>query len=120
MIARPIRKLKPGTDEPLFECRKMASDFRQHPGVVVKSEDLFIAAGHYNPGVKLAIQSWGEPAQQELWNLVRERQITHESNQSNQYDRDEIGRRDSIDESTQSAAQCKRQPYSNDTSANSP
>jgi len=74
-MCRITRLAETGRD-PVFDCRKIQSDHRQHPAIEVGERDLFIAAGHYRPGTKSAVRSWGEPAQQELWNFVRERGIT--------------------------------------------
>lgn len=71
-----VTQLKPATDEPLFQCKRTTFDPNQNPDVVVRDQDYFIAAGHYRPGIKAAINSWGEPAQQELWNFVQEKGIT--------------------------------------------
>lgn len=71
-----VTQLKPGTDQPLFECQRMPFNPNQNPDVIVRDEDYIIAAGHYRPGIKAAINSWGEPAQQELWNFVQEKGIT--------------------------------------------
>ena len=51
----------------------------QRRDVWVGKDDLVIAAGHYVPADNPppAISSWGQPAQQEQWNLVRARKITH-------------------------------------------
>jgi nicotinamidase-related amidase len=72
-----VLAVKPGSNDPIFECKKVLSNHNQHPGLIVKDGDLFIAAGHYRPGVKSAVTSWGEPAQQELWNFAQEKGITH-------------------------------------------
>ena len=71
-----VTEVKPGTNEPVFRCKRMHENFNPNPSLVVGSQDLFIAAGQYRPGKKSAIDSWGEPAQQELWNFVKARGIT--------------------------------------------
>jgi nicotinamidase-related amidase len=74
----PITRLVPGTRKPRFECRRQPHDPTQDARVVVRPSDLFIAAGHYVPaGLPSAIASWGQLAQQELWDLCRARGTTH-------------------------------------------
>jgi nicotinamidase-related amidase len=72
-----IVALQPGTSQPLIQCNRVQHDYNQTPVVPVTDKDFFIAAGHYREGTHSAIRSWGEPAQQELWNFVQERGITH-------------------------------------------
>jgi len=72
-----VTALKPGTNEPLLQCKRIPLNHNQSPDVIVGDQDVFIAAGHYRPEVKWALYSWGEAAQQELWNFVQERGITH-------------------------------------------
>ena len=74
----PITKLQEGSDQPLIQCRQQKHLPNQDPRIVVREQDVFIAAGHYVPeNLPSAIASWGQPAQQELWNLCQERGITH-------------------------------------------
>lgn len=74
----PVTQLKPGTDEPHFDCRRQAHDPTQDARITVRPPDLFIAAGHYvPPDLPSAIASWGQPGQQELWNVCRAREVTH-------------------------------------------
>jgi hypothetical protein len=47
---------------------------RQDPRIAVRDGDLFIDARTEVPS---PIYSWGTPAQQELWNFIQERRITH-------------------------------------------
>jgi len=73
-----IARLEPGNDQPLLECQRQELKMNQDPRIVVRDQDLFIAAGHYDPpDLPSAVDSWGQPAQQELWNLCRQRGITH-------------------------------------------
>ncbi len=72
-----VTGLAPGTNQPKYNCNRVTGNSNQHPDLGVKEQDLFIQAGIYRPGKELAIDSWGEPAQQELWNLCQERGITH-------------------------------------------
>lgn len=72
-----IKSRKPGSSDPQFACARVPSDHNQHAAIRVTDQDYLIAAGEYREGTRSAIQSWGEPAQQELWNLVQERGITH-------------------------------------------
>lgn len=72
-----ITALKRGTNEPLIQCQRMPQNHNLSPDIVVGDQDLFIAAGQYRPEVKWALYSWGEVAQQELWNFVQEKGITH-------------------------------------------
>jgi nicotinamidase-related amidase len=72
-----VTEVNPVTGAPVFHCRRLMSDHNQNPELNVSDQDLFLAAGRYRPGVKSAIRSWGEPAQQELWDFVREKGITH-------------------------------------------
>jgi nicotinamidase-related amidase len=71
-----VMEVKPGTNEPVFHCKRTRENFNLNPSLVVGSQDLFIGAGQYRPGKKSAIDSWGEPAQQELWNFVHAKGIT--------------------------------------------
>ena len=74
----PITRLTTASHEPHFDCRRQDHDPQQDPRIAVRSTDLFIAAGHYVPAdLPSAIASWGQPAQQELWNLCRARGTTH-------------------------------------------
>ncbi len=74
----PITRLVPGTNEPHFDCKTQNHDPTQDRNVLVRPPDLFIAAGHYHPpDLPSAITSWGQPAQQELWNFCREKGRTH-------------------------------------------
>lgn len=64
--------------QPVFSCRQIALNVNQDPNVAVMDNDVFIAAGIYRPGLSTgAIDTWGEPAQQELWNLCKEKGIEH-------------------------------------------
>lgn len=73
----PIKRINASTGEPIFDCQKQPGNVNQDPRIIVKDQDVFIAAGHYRPGIQWAVDSWGEPAQQELWNFVQEKGITH-------------------------------------------
>ena len=59
---------------PVYDCNRQAFDFRMDPRITVRDEDLFIDA---RADVPSAVTSWGQPAQQELWNFIQERKITH-------------------------------------------
>ncbi|MEJ7605488.1 MAG: hypothetical protein WKF37_04305 [Bryobacteraceae bacterium] len=73
----PITSLQPETSVPLVRCQRVQSDYNQHPALKIEDIDYFLSAGKYSPGTRSAIKSWGEPAQQELWNLVQAKGITH-------------------------------------------
>ncbi len=75
-----ITSVDPVTKEPFRLCRGQELLRQQHPKLKVKDQDLFIAAGHYRKAKKgemAPAQTWGEPGQQELWNLAQEEGITH-------------------------------------------
>jgi nicotinamidase-related amidase len=72
-----IAAVERDTREPVFACKKMQSNYNQHPGLLVTDRDVFIAAGQYRPSVKWALNTWGEVAKQELWNFAQSRGITH-------------------------------------------
>ncbi|MEX0776938.1 MAG: alpha-L-fucosidase [Phycisphaeraceae bacterium] len=74
----PIKRRDPATGQPIIDCRRQDLMQNQDPRILVRNGDLFIAAGHYHPpDLPSAIASWGQPAQQELWNLCQARGITH-------------------------------------------
>jgi nicotinamidase-related amidase len=69
----PVTKLQVGTRNPVFNCTHGGRFTDQHPLLVVKDQDVFIDAN----GVSDAINSWGAPAQQELYNLCVARRIKY-------------------------------------------
>ena len=74
----PITRLDPTTNEPIFDCHQQEHQPNQDPRLRVGDDDLFIAAGHYHDlNGRSAIDTWGQPAQQELWNLCQARGIKH-------------------------------------------
>jgi|SRR6185503_1833925 len=72
-----VTEVDPATHNPILRCHRLQSNHHQNPNLRVRQRDLFIRAGVYRPGVNSAMESWGEAGQQELWNLVRARGITH-------------------------------------------
>jgi tetratricopeptide (TPR) repeat protein len=59
---------------PVYNCNRQSWAYSQDPRIAVRDGDLFIDA---RKDVPSAIDSWGAPGQQELWNFIQERKITH-------------------------------------------
>jgi len=78
----PITEINPDTKEPIYQCHPASPSTDQHPGLIVMDEDLFINAGIPHErlqklGVSGSIDTWGETAQQELYNICMERGAVH-------------------------------------------
>lgn len=69
----PVTGLQVGSKKPIFNCNRRPGATDQHPFIVVKDQDMFINAN----GVSNAINTWGAPAQQELYNLCMDRGIEY-------------------------------------------
>ncbi len=80
----PVIGKDENTKEPIYNCKKIPkkSNRDQHPDLIVKETDMFLEAGvpqerKEELGVGASINTWGEAAQQELYNICMEKGITH-------------------------------------------
>jgi nicotinamidase-related amidase len=69
----PITEIQSDSKMPVYNCKRGHSATDQHPDLVVKEQDMFINANDVSNG----INTWGAPAQQELYNLCMDRGIEY-------------------------------------------